>query len=177
MAKSGYDTATVFGVVTTLWGLGALVGALVGLRWRPLHPMRTAFFMLAGWPLLLIAFGLTAPVVVVLALAFSMGSGFALFDVLWRTAMAERVPPQALSRVSAYDWVGSLIFLPIGFVAIGPIADATSASTVMIVGGALTAATLAVGLIPRETPGRCGGSSARRPDPYASRARRVRISA
>ena len=151
VAETGYDTAALFGIVTTLFGVGALAGALVGLRWRPVHPMRTAFLLLAAWPLLLVAFGAAAPAALVLVLAFGMGMGFALFDVLWRTAMAERVPPQALSRVSAYDWVGSLIFLPVGFVAIGPIADATSASAVMVVGGVLTAATLAVGLIPRDT--------------------------
>lgn len=151
VADSGYGTAAVFGIVTTLFGVGALVGALTGLRWRPLHPMRTGFLLLAGWPLLLVAFGAGAPVAVVLVLAIAMGMGFALFDVLWRTALAERVPPKALSRVSAYDWVGSLVFLPLGFLLAGPIADATSAGGVMVVGGALTAATLALGLIPRDT--------------------------
>ena len=81
------------------------------------------------------------------------GVGFALFDVWWNTAMAERIPPQALSRVSSYDWMGSLILLPVGFLVAGPIADATSAEAVLIAGGVLTAVVLALGLVPRDTRG------------------------
>ena len=151
LAEDGYGSAAVFGIVTTLFGAGALSGAVVGLRWRPEHPMRAAFLVLAGWPLLLVAFALAAPVPLVLVLAFGMGSGFALFDIWWDTAMAERIPPHALSRASSYEWMGSLILLPVGYLAAGPAAEATSPETVMIVGGALTAAVLALGLIPRET--------------------------
>ena len=97
-------------------------------------------------------FGAAAPVALVLVPSRSApASGFALFDVLWNTAMAERIPPEALSRVSSYDWMGSLILLPVGFLVAGPLAEATSAETVMILGGVLTAVVLALGLIPRET--------------------------
>jgi hypothetical protein len=113
--------------------------------------MRAAFGVLAGWPVLLIAFGAVAPVVVVCALAAATGFGFSLFDVWWNTAMAERIPPEALSRVSSYDWMGSLALLPVGFLVAGPVAEATSPERVLVVGGALTALVLALGLIPRDT--------------------------
>jgi MFS family permease len=100
---------------------------------------------------LLLAFAQSAPVPVVLVLAAATGAGFALFDVWWDTAMAERIPPHALSRASSYEWMGSLILLPVGYLAAGPAAEATSPETVMIVGGMLTAAVLALGLAPRET--------------------------
>ena len=35
--------------------------------------------------------------------------------------MQLEVPSEILSRVSAYDWFGSLVFLPIGMALIGPI--------------------------------------------------------
>jgi MFS family permease len=151
VATDSYGSAAVFGIVTTLFGAGALAGGLAGLRWRPRRPMRAAFLVIAGWPALLVVFGVTAPVAVVLVLAFAAGTGFALFDVWWNTAMAERIPPNALSRVSSYDWMGTLALLPVGFLLAGPIADATSADTVMVLGGVLTATVLALGLIPRET--------------------------
>jgi hypothetical protein len=47
--------------------------------------------------------------------------------------------------------MGSLILLPVGYLAAGPLADATSTETVLVVGAALTAAVLAAGLLPRET--------------------------
>jgi hypothetical protein len=151
VAEDAYGSAALFGVVTTLFGVGALAGALAGLRWRPRHPMRAAFWVLAAWPVLLVAFGAVAPVVVVCALAAATGFGFSLFDVWWNTAMAERIPPEALSRVSSYDWMGSLALLPVGFLVAGPVADATSPESVLVTGGALTALVLALGLIPRDT--------------------------
>jgi MFS family permease len=151
VAGDGYDTAAVFGIVTTLSGAGAIAGTLVGMRWEPRHPMRAAFLVLAPWPLMLVAFGISAPLAVLLPLALAMGAGWGLFDVFWSTAMAQRVPAHALSRVSSYDWVGSLLLLPLGYLAAGPLADASSPETVMIVGGALTATVLAIGLVPRQT--------------------------
>jgi hypothetical protein len=151
VAKESYDTAAIFGILTTAFGAGALTGALIGLRWRPEHPMRAAFLVIAAWPVMLVAFAAAAPVPVLLVLGAATGSGFALFDIWWNTAMAERIPPQALSRASSYEWMGSLILLPVGYLAAGPAAEATSAETVLVVGAILTAAVLALGLIPRET--------------------------
>jgi hypothetical protein len=87
----------------------------------------------------------------VLVLGAATGAGFAMFDILWNTAMAERIPPRALSRASSYEWMGSLILLPVGYLAAGPAAEATSPETVLVVGAILTGTVLALGLIPRET--------------------------
>ena len=151
MAEEGYGTAAVFGILTTAFGAGALAGAFLGLRWRPEHPMRAAFLVIAAWPVMLFAFAAEAPVPVLILLGAATGSGFALFDIWWDTAMAERIPPHALSRASSYEWMGSLILLPVGFLAAGPAAEATSPETVIVVGAILTAVVLSLGLIPRET--------------------------
>ena len=37
--------------------------------------------------------------------------GLGLFAVWWETALAQRMPPHLLSRVSAWDWMGSLALL------------------------------------------------------------------
>jgi MFS family permease len=153
IATDGYGLAALFGYVTTLAGAGAVAGALIGSRWRPLHPVRAGILALVPWPLLGVALGVEAPIPIVLAFAAAMGVGFALFDVWWNTAMAERVPPTALSRVSSYDWMGSVIFLPVGFLAAGPLAAATSPEAVMIAGGILAAVVIGLGLVPRDTRG------------------------
>ncbi len=150
-ALDAYGSAAVFGVMTTLMGFGALVGALIGLRWRPRFPMRTGFIVTFGWPLMLVAFGAHSAEAIVLVLSVALGAGFALFEVLWSTAMVENVPAESLSRVSSYDWMGSLVFLPLGFVLAGPIANLTSTSAVLVGGGIFTAVLLAIGLVPHET--------------------------
>jgi MFS family permease len=151
VAEETYNSPAVFGVVTAAYGAGALAGALIGFRWRPRHPMRAAFLVLAVWPVMLVSFAMGAPVALVVILAVGTGVGFALFDVFWNTTMAEQIPPHALSRASAYEWMGSLALLPVGYLAAGPVAEATSTETVLVGGGILTALVLSVGLLPRET--------------------------
>ena len=58
------------------------------------------------------------------------------------------VPDESLSRVSAYDWFGSLAFQPLGLAIWGPIAAAIGICTALWVAAALvlasTSALLAV---------------------------------
>ena len=151
VAEETYNSSAVFGVVTASYGAGAFAGALIGFRWRPRHPMRAAFLVIAVWPIMLVAFATGVTLLLVVPLAVGTGIGFALFDVLWNTTMAEQIPPHALSRASAWEWMGSLILLPVGYLAAGPVADATSTETVLVGGALLTATVLALGLLPRET--------------------------
>ena len=60
------------------------------------------------------------------ALAFAIGPGATegFFEVVWITALQERVTPTALAGVSSYDVLGSFLFLPLGFALAGPAADA-----------------------------------------------------
>lgn len=151
IAEETYHSPAVFGVITASYGAGALAGAVIGLGWRPRYPMRTAFLVIAVWPLMIVSFAAGAPVALVVVLSVATGVGFALFDVLWNTTMAEQIPPHALSRASAYEWMGSLALLPVGYLLAGPVADATSTETVLVGGAILTALVLALGLVPRET--------------------------
>jgi hypothetical protein len=69
--------------------------------------------LVLGWPLAL-----------VLVLGALASAGLVGGDTAWETALQERVPQHALSRVSAYDWLGSLAMNPIGFALIGVVAAA-----------------------------------------------------
>jgi len=151
LAEETYNSAAVFGVVTAAYGAGALIGAVIGFRWRPTRPMLAAFAVISVWPVMIVAFAVGAPVVVVVPLAVATGMGFALFDVFWDTTMAEQIPPDRLSRASAWEWMGSLLLLPVGYLAAGPLADATSIETVLVGGAILTAAVLSLGVLPRAT--------------------------
>ena len=83
-------------------------------------------------------FAAASPLAVVVVLAFGAGMGFTLFEVWWATALVRHIPPQALSRVSAYDWMGSLAHgSPLGFAIAGPLADDVGrARKVLAVGAA-----------------------------------------
>jgi MFS family permease len=151
VAEEGYDNAGVFGVLSAALGAGTIVGAVIGFRWRPLHPMRMGTILVLAWPAATLLFALFLPLwLVVTAFALS-GVGLALFDIWWHTAMAERVPPHLLSRVSAYDWMGSLALLPIGYLISGPLGEALGGQEVLAVGAAVSIGVLASALLVRET--------------------------
>ncbi len=76
---------------------------------------------------------------------FATGFGLGIFGVMWQTALAQRIPPHALSRVSSYDWMGSLALLPFAYLAVGPIGDALGATLVLGVGGAIGCGLVALG--------------------------------
>jgi nicotinamide riboside transporter PnuC len=102
------------------------------LRWRPRRPLLVATVAMAMsvWPLLALAF--VAPLLVISFGTFFAFMGGTIFGILWNTTMQREIPREVLSRVSAYDWFGSLVFLPIGLALIGPISKAIGTQTTFV---------------------------------------------
>jgi tellurite resistance protein TehA-like permease len=53
---------------------------------------------------------------------FAMGFGIEIFGVLWETTMQQQIPGEKLSRLYAYDMLGSIALMPVGLAVVGPIA-------------------------------------------------------
>lgn len=151
VGEEQYDSAGVYGIWMAALGAGTVAGSVLAIRWRPLHPMRLGMLFVLLWPVSGVAFALGQPLGFVLALTVVAGGGIALFDIWWSTALAERVEPHLLSRVTSYDWMGSLALMPVGYLLAGPVAEALGAVEVLTGGSILALAALAVGLLPRET--------------------------
>jgi MFS family permease len=160
IARDHYGGAGLFGVLESVTGAGAVIGSLVGLRWRPARPMLVGLVLTFFWPLQSVLFALGAPVAVVVIFALAAGYGFSLFEIWWETALVRHIPPAALSRVSAYDWMGSLALLPVGFAIAGPLAGTFGARTVLGVGAGIALAMLGLALVPRSTRELSGAGSA-----------------
>ena len=101
-------------------------------------------------------------------LAFATGFGFSLMAIWWETALARHIPANLLSRVSSYDWMGSLALLPLGYAIAGPLANALGAQRVLLVGSG-------IGLLMLGAPGAALDARADRPrgGSGAQRARRA----
>jgi MFS family permease len=151
VAEENYGGTDVYGIVTAALGAGTILGSLIGIRWRPRFPMRLGLVLGALWCPMAVAYALGAPLEIVLPAAIVGGFGFALFDVWWLTALAERIPPDRLSRVTSYDWMVSLGLLPVGYLLAGPLAEAIGAVEVLAVGSILAMVVWLLALIPRET--------------------------
>jgi len=132
VAKFSLGGPAAWAAISTALGAGAVLGGLLGLRWRPLHPLRASFiwFGVAG-PALLALIAAHAPLALILVAALIDGGSGSVFNVFWFTALQREVPAEELSRVSSWDYVGSLGLQPIGLAASGPIAAAVGVSTTL----------------------------------------------
>ncbi len=151
IAREQYGHLGVYGVLEAALGLGTIAGSLLGVAWRPRFPMRLAMLAVLLWPLLDILFAEGVTLALVGPAAVLAGVGFALFNIWWLTALAERIPAHALSRVTSYDWMASYALLPLGYLLAGPLASRLGAVDVLAGGSALAALAFALGLLPRET--------------------------
>jgi uncharacterized membrane protein len=90
-------------------------------------------------PLGLLAVG--APVPVLALGALLSGGAMMLGNSVWESTLQRHIPTESLSRVSAYDWFGSLAFYPLGLAVWGPIAAAVGLGASLWVAFALQIAT------------------------------------
>ena len=151
IARDVYGGAGVFGLLEAVAGVGAVCGGLLGISWRPARPLFAGMLLVLAWPVQDGVFALGAPLALVVVCAFATGFGFSLLMIWWETALARHIPASALSRVSAWDWMGSLALLPLGFLVAGPLAAAFGPRTVLGVGSVIGFLLLLIGLLPRET--------------------------
>lgn len=142
-AEAERGGASSWGWISAGFGVGAVVGSLVALRWRPQRPgvVLVVLLTLGAFQSAVVVSPL--PTAVVALLEGVTGLGVSLGIALWDTALQERVPATAQSRVSSFDYLGSLVLTPFGFAVVGPVAARVGD---VRTGVGATAVTLLVGL-------------------------------
>ena len=120
ISKADLGGAGAWALILASFSVGGLIGGAAVLRIRPHRPLLAGCLVLLPWAVPPAALALRAPVVVIAACALVSGAGLMIFNSLWETALQRHVPDAALSRVSAYDWFGSLLMQPLGFALVGP---------------------------------------------------------
>jgi MFS family permease len=136
VAKQSMHGAAGWAAVLTGEAIGALAGALAGIRLKPRRPLLTIglVFLVTGLQLVLLA--AHAPLATIAAAAALAGFAFSFGSVIWETVVQRTIEPEKLSRVSAYNWVAAMAFLPAGYAIAGPVASAIGISTTLWIGAA-----------------------------------------
>lgn len=144
IAKHELGGAGQWGAVLTGEGIGALTGALIGLRLRPARPWLVvgAVFALTAVQSILLAAHVSF--IAIAAAAFVAGFSFSLGSVIFETGVQQTIAPEKLSRVSAYSWMCAMVFLPLGYALAGPIATAVGMSGYLVFGAVWIVVTTAV---------------------------------
>lgn len=141
--------ASDWGLVLPAGANGGLLGSFVALRYKPVRPLILAFVLmffvsaqlLAVIPLLPIAALMLAAVLAVFSIAIG--------NALWDTMLQQHIPVESISRVSALDWMISLVFMPLGYVVAGPLAEAIGLDLTLALAAAIGAvANMSLLLVP-----------------------------
>ena len=149
VADASLGGARSWGLILACYGAGAVAGGMIMLRYRPERMLLAAVAaagVFAALPFAL-AVPLGAPLIAVTIAVVGITSE--IFVVSWFTTMQQEIPHELLSRLSAYDAMGSFALAPAGVAAAGPIAAAIGISATLVAGGALILAlTIAVLAVP-----------------------------
>jgi MFS family permease len=114
--------AGAWGAILAVLGAGSVIGGLVAIRLHPRRPLIIAEIGVAFFAAPIALLALPAATALIAVAAGIAGVGLSVFGTLWETAVQQYVPSAVLSRVSAYDWFGSVAFVPLGFLIAGPAA-------------------------------------------------------
>ncbi|MFJ3927569.1 MFS transporter [Streptomyces sp. NPDC090022] len=109
-----------WGYAMGAFGLGTLAGALLMMRWKPRRLLLVG--TLCVFPLALPSAALAVPLPAwgLCAVMFLTGTAIEVFGVNWMTTLHQEIPEDKFSRVSAYDWFGSVSMLPLATALAGP---------------------------------------------------------
>lgn len=120
VSRRSLGGATAWGLISASYAAGMAVGGLgsmfIRLR-RPVFSVSWIFLVTSLSPLLLAH---TAPVPLICAAYALDGVAVGVFVAVWDTALQREIPAQVLSRVSAWDWMGSVAGMPLGYALTGP---------------------------------------------------------
>lgn len=136
-----------WGLIRSAEAIGFLLCSLVLIRVRLRRPLLWGMVAIAFGSAPMIVLGIEPVLVAGAVAAFAAGFGIQVFGLSWDLAMQEHVPDEMLSRAYSYDMLGSFVAIPVGQLAVGPLAAVFGVEEVMLVAGlayaALALATLA----------------------------------
>jgi MFS family permease len=138
VAKQSLGGAGAWAAILVAFSFGTLLGNMWAIRVRPRRPLVFAWsvILLCGPSLVLLAFRTPAWTIALTEMASGLAIGVA--GTVWETTLQRNVPREALSRVSAYDWMGSTALRPLGLAIVGPIAVAIGVKETLLAAFALT---------------------------------------
>ncbi len=140
---------TGWGFVLGAETAGMFLAGLVLLRVRFRRPLFVGMVGVMAWSPLMLVLAAEPPLLVLVLASLVAGAALELFALGWDLSMQQHVPPEMLSRVYAYDALGSLVAIPVGQALAGPVAGLVGVrETVVLCALAVMVAGLAATLVP-----------------------------
>jgi MFS family permease len=144
--KNGHGGAGAWTAILVVSAIGALAAGATALRFKPRRPLLVGTVAVVPNAVPMIVLALKLPWQTLVVTALVTGFGNMLFNTLWETTLQQHIPPASLSRVSAYDWFGSLLGDPLGLALAGVVAAGIGMSRTLWIAAAVNLAGVAVKL-------------------------------
>lgn len=137
VAKEELGGAPAWGTILAVEAVGSVVGGLVALRVRFGRPLVADTLLAMPMAAILLLLAVPAPVAVLAAVGFVSAACLTVGDAVWFATLQRHIPEHAISRISSFDWLGSVALNPIGYVVVGPLAGEIGVSATLVLAGAL----------------------------------------
>jgi len=136
--------------VITAESVGLIVGSIIAIKIKPKYPMR--FLMLSSFSITFYIWSMAKPqsLLMIAFGAFLFGITLDLWGTLWYTALQRKVPRDSLSRVSAFDGMGSMMFRPVGLAIAAPLSILFGIENVLEIFAAITVVAIILPLLNSE---------------------------
>ncbi|MFJ8039937.1 MFS transporter [Kitasatospora sp. NPDC096147] len=123
IAKERLGGADAWGLALAAFSAGLFLSGFLMVRWQPARVLLAGNHGVFLFAAPAYALALQAPLPVLCAAMFTSGLGITVFGVNWMVALQQEVPSELFSRVSAYDYFGSIALAPVGTALAGPVAE------------------------------------------------------
>lgn len=133
IAREEMNGAIDWGFISASFGVGTLIGGLLAMKVKVKYPMRLGTLLVFSFCSLPLTLSIPLPVYFVALAALFEGVAGQIFAVLWYTSIQRKVPSHLLSRVSAYDHLGSIVLAPLGIVAAGFLYEAIGGRSTLLI--------------------------------------------
>ena len=131
IALEEFNGAKSWSLVLTFEGIGLIIGSIIVVKIKLKYPLR--FLLIISFSISLYMWSMARPQSIwfIAFCALLWGLTLDLWITIWSTAMAREVPREALSRVSAFDAMGTMLLRPVGLAIAGPLSLAFGLSNTL----------------------------------------------
>lgn len=143
LAQRESNGGSVWALMATGFGVGAILGSFIALRFRPRVPLLAMQFILVASVPLFALMATSLPLLLIVPLTLLAGASISLADTLWGTYLQQVTPGHMLGRVSSITNLSSASLRPFGYLLAGQIAVLLGTEAAFAIAGALLAASIA----------------------------------
>jgi hypothetical protein len=140
VATAHLGGAGAWGAILAFQAGGSVIGGLLALRLRPKRPLVAGCLLMTPTAGFLALLGAAAPVPVLCIAGFIATAGLTSGDILWTTTFQQNVPEHLMSRLSSFDWLGSVALNPLGYALVGPLAGVLGVAETLYLAASVNAA-------------------------------------